>query len=722
MKHISSLLIAAALVFAPVASACKKPVTPAPPAPPAPPTPPAPEETVDPSEYWKIDNAVEIHAMDITQTEQDGIIEYSCTTTGSDPYCHLEALKDKMDPERYVLTFEYKLSSAQDLQIYYCTPGASEPKSTHINIASASAWKTFSYDMELDIVRFGWGEKGHRLRLDIGNSAGINLAIRNIYVRRATEQELAAKDESAAEILATRRRATAISNYLAATYDNSIRSVAVTADKVIVDCQVKGSGYELVEITPAADITNTRFTLRTPISASGTITLDRMSKIGGLTYDRLLSRWAIVQAKSSTEDILCSHARYADQIPCDNSMAEVKMRTKKGLGGFFGPAKQISDLDELQISSVTVNVTPNTFARLSPSGSCYQHTYCGKTYYFLKSKVDEYDNLFRQCSQRGIVVSAIILIQRTAADPQIASALVHPDCNGGNYSMPNMTSIASVNTYAAILDFLASRYSPADGSNGCIHNWILHNEVDAASTWTNMGSNLPEMIVTNEYEKSLRICYNIARKYYPHAKVLASFTHTWTACDNTDGYTAKSMLGDLVRFSAAEGDFEWGVAAHPYPQNLLEPRFWSKDTQATYSDNSGFVTFKNLEVLDKWAKTPANMYKGNVKRAVWLSENGTNSRSYSQADLADQAAGAAWAMKKVYRLDGIDGIQWHNWFDHPTEAADGLRIGLRDSDLNPKPVWTVYRDAGTANESATFDKYLSIIGISSWDEIHHKVE
>ena len=114
-------------------------------------------------------------------------------------------------------------------------------------------------------------------------------------------------------------------------------------------------------------------------------------------------------------------------------------------------------------------------------------------------------------------------------------------------------------------------------------------------------------------------------------------------------------------------------------------------------------------------------YNGNTKRLLFLSENGTNSPSYSDADLALQAAGAAWAWKKVAALSGIDGIQWHNWQDNRAEG--GLRIGLRrfpDDKDDPggcKPAWYVWEAAGTDKEESVFAPYLSVIGINNWTEI-----
>jgi hypothetical protein len=98
---------------------------------------------------------------------------------------------------------------------------------------------------------------------------------------------------------------------------------------------------------------------------------------------------------------------------------------------------------------------------------------------------------------------------------------------------------------------------------------------------------------------------------------------------------------------------------------------------------------------------------------VWLSENGTNSRTYSDTDLKEQAAGFAFAWKKIKALDGIDGIQWHNWADNPAEF--GLRIGLRDFDLAAKPVWHLYKAADTPGEDAAFDPYKTVIGINDWN-------
>jgi len=89
--------------------------------------------------------------------------------------------------------------------------------------------------------------------------------------------------------------------------------------------------------------------------------------------------------------------------------------------------------------------------------------------------------------------------------------------------------------------------------------------------------------------------------------------------------------------------------------------------------------------------------------------------------LKEQAAGFAYAWKKLSKLDGIDGIQWHNWIDNRHEF--GLKIGLRkfpDDETDPggaKPVWHAYKAGDTDEEDTVFDQYKTLIGIKDWSEI-----
>ncbi len=516
-----------------------------------------------------------------------------------------------------------------------------------------------------------------------------------------------------------------LTQYLSTHYSSAVTNVEVTNDNVIISGSCVGTGsFKLIELTPADDVTeDSCYTHRTPIQNKDfTVILDRHCSYSGIGYDRLLSKWAIIDT-STGKDVLVSHAHYADKVAIISSPEELRPKCKKGFGAGLGEL-YMKDVVDCDVHYITINWAITSFIATTPMwDNSISYTYEGQQYYIDGSMIADWDNYLRYYQQHGVSVSAIILITPTASDPNLTNVFCHPENNGGNYSIANMTTMESTNLYAAILNYLASRY--CSNKYGRVHHWILHNEVDAANEWTNMG-NQPELVYNDTYVKSMRLCYNIVRQYDQNASVLGSYTHCWTKSYDSFNYTAKSMLEQIVRYSNAEGDFLWGVAFHPYPHDITQPEFWKNDTASIYTLESPYVTFKNLEVINEWIKMPQNKYRGIIKRNLFLSENGTNSLSYSERDLALQAAGACWAWKKANALDGIDAIMWHNWMDNRVEY--GLRIGLRfypDDETNPggaKPVWFVWKNANTINEDSFFEQYKSYIGINEWNDIFHSLQ
>ena len=645
--------------------------------------------------------------------------EYTITTSGTDPFVFAKAVGKPLPDSLCVFSFSYTSSqNVDDFQLYYCDP-LSEERSGHFGAMSRTgSFKEFSCNLIADRGKFSWGKSGSDyLRVDFGHTKNNTLKVKDIVIRPMNAAERKAYENAQAQEKTKEQKAATLQAYLSKKYASSISSVSVSDNEVVITGTSSGEGCFLVGLAPYEDLTSmTSFPEKTAVPAGAfNVSIPRKVSKDGLTQDRLLWKWAIV--KGSAID---SHARYADDLPEPESLPEMKPAGKKGLGGFFGESLQVSDLDALGITSATVNIVINTVINTERTGNfSLTHTYAGKTYYISSSQISSLDRIFKACASRKIVTAAILL-NRSSDNTAATRILKHPECDGGYYSMPNLTTAESVNLYAAVLDYLASRYN--GGANGRINHWILHNEVDYQKEWTNMGDQ-PEWLFMDAYIKSMRICSLIARQYDPHAAALISLTHCWKKADGQ--YAPKQMLSDLNLASSAEGDFRWGVAYHPYPQDLTKPEFWKNDTQSTWSKDSDYCTFKNLEVVNDWVLSPENRFKGSEKRILYLSENGTNSPSYSETDLALQAAGACWMWKKVSSLEGIDAVQWHNWRDNKDEG--GLRIGLRKFPESPdnsatKPVWEVYKAAGTATEDSVFAPYLKTIGIGSWNEIFHPVQ
>jgi hypothetical protein len=659
--------------------------------------------------------------------EQPG--EYEILTTGNDPYIVTEALQQTIPAESYILSFDYFCPSWLDhLQIYFGSP-IDEKRSIHTELGVAEGWTTFS--IEVKNTRDYWGKKGDVLRLDFGSAPNYRMKIKNIRFRKPTDREVAIAAKREENRVIDERFASNINRYLDENYSASVTDVSVTKDKIVVKGNtgaLKGSLF-LAEIPLYQKVTERNSFDRTIQLAadkkSFTITTNRYVSANGITYDRMFSKWAITQ-KTGEAYALQSHARYADQITPMYDLPDEKPWGKKGLGGFHA-GKEMADLDSLDISSITVNIWITKFIKFSPSAGTMPFTYNGKTYYVDRKAVEQLDKTILVAAERKIITSAIILIDKASgtADKKIGEIFEHPDCDpAGIYSMANVTSAEGLEYYAAIMDFFAARYSRPDKKYGRIHHWIMHNEVDAGWVWTNMGEK-PPLVFMDDYVKSMRTVYNIARSYNAHSKVFISLTHYWNWTADRHYYHPKELLDILLRYSKAEGDFEWAIAQHPYPESLFEPKTWL-DGKVDFTFDTPLITYKNIEVLDAWVKQPRALYKGKIQRTIHLSEQGFNSLDYSEKSLQEQAAGMAYAWKKIKNLESIEANQYHNWFDNRGEG--GLRIGLRrfpdDADLpgGKKPIWNVFRDMGTSREEATFAPFLKLIGVKDWAQILYQGE
>ena len=153
------------------------------------------------------------------------------------------------------------------------------------------------------------------------------------------------------------------------------------------------------------------------------------------------------------------------------------------------------------------------FMSLTPSDDAIPFDYNGRTYYADRKAIEGFDKTLQYTAARDVIVNAIVLIapERSFADKTAGRLFEHPDFDpAGIYTMPNMTTLESLNLYAAAIDFLAERYSRPDKKYGRVHHWIAHNEVDAGWVWTNAGIKTPLRFM-DIYIKSMRLLYYTAQ-------------------------------------------------------------------------------------------------------------------------------------------------------------------------------------------------------------------
>ena len=650
---------------------------------------------------------------------------YEVTTAPGSAVIRFEPVKGSLAEGISVLSFDYFCASGMEFMVVMVNDDRSRIEENMIRLPIAEGWSTFSVDVTDKLKRLQ-GPDDYLSLLIVPNAARpTTMRIRNARLRAYTEKE---REQARLKTERERREKQLnadIEVYLKKNYPCEVSRVTVNDDRVEVSGDIKGMPGEvyLCEVPMFRELTEKDFLTVQRVKGPKRFKadFDRYAEVDGQRYDRLYSRWVLAQ-KSQNGMLICSHGHYADDVKAKYDLPHEVPASKKGIGG-FGANRFASDLDSLDITSVTVNMWLGFM--MTPSDDAIPFDYNGRTYYADRKAIEGFDKTLQYTAARDVIVNAIVLIapERSFADKAAGRLFEHPDFDpAGIYTMPNMTTLESLNLYAAAIDFLAERYSRPDKKYGRVHHWIAHNEVDAGWVWTNAGIKTPLRFM-DIYIKSMRLLYYTARKYSPHPEVFITLTHYWQSRHNEYCYPSAQLLELLVDYTQAEGDFKWGVAHHPYPQSLFEPKSWLDD-QATFDYDTPQITFKNLEVLDAWIKQPRALYQGKIKRTVFLSEQNPNSKDYSEEALREQAAGMAYAMKKLEACDGIDAYQMHGWFDQRAEG--GLRIGVRrfmDDETDPggrKPAWFVFQAFGTDREDEVFEFAKDIIGIDDWDQVIYK--
>lgn len=374
-------------------------------------------------------------------------------------------------------------------------------------------------------------------------------------------------------------------------------------------------------------------------------------------------------------------------------------RDQKGLGGIPNnsdePNHQIYDLG---LSHATINIVVNGLIRDRPAKGFERRKFEGRTVYVHEIKLRQYDRRLQRLRENDIVASMILLVvNRGHKEGQRVDPMVHPEAEAeGKFAMPNFATAEGAFWYRAIMHELAERFTRVGPKAGRVTNWIMHNEVDQSGTWTNMGAQPIERYVET-YMRSARTVHQMTRQYDPHSRVFISLTHYWNKISaGKHVFRVKDVIEFFNRASKVEGDFEWGIAYHPYPQNLREPRTWA-DKRALMSFSTPFITPRNIEVLPAWLSRRHIRYQGKVERPIMLSEQGINAQSMSMEDQKVQAAGIVYMFSRMRHLPTIEAFHYHAYRDSPT-VEGGARFGLVDENEKPKFSWSVYKSLNTADE------------------------
>ncbi|RDU24357.1 DUF5722 domain-containing protein [Anaerosacchariphilus polymeriproducens] len=436
------------------------------------------------------------------------------------------------------------------------------------------------------------------------------------------------------------------------------------------------------------------------------------------TSKSVLQKKFVIAVKSSSKSYrIVSSGKYITnpEKSAKYTYAFTKTRSKKGLQVNINYMKDAADLG---IKHTAVNLPINTVIAASYEqndtfGIPYQ--YNGKTYWFSKLVLHNYDSAFKAFQDKNVVVSAILLLDWNSD----LSYLIDPSARqmGHNYYGLNTRSKKSRAHLEATFSFLAERYSGANGY-GKVVNWILGNEVNNYNVWNYAGST---SLTKNaqRYADSFRLVSSAIRSVNKNARIYISLDHLW----NTrvpGSFTSKSFLDAFARALKQQGNIKFNIAYHPYPSPLIAPEFWKNIcNDLTKSSYSPVINMGNINVLTNYVRRNF----GSSTRII-LSEQGFTSVKSGIHVEKTQAAAIAYAYYLTEFNPMIDSFILHRHIDHKVEMDQGLYLGLWKNKPNTmedpgqkKYAWKVfkYMDTRYSNKYSKFA--LNIIGARSWYSI-----
>ncbi len=601
------------------------------------------------------------------------------------------------DPDKHtVIAFEYFSSSGMEsVHLRYRQTDGSMTYAGEAPLPIAETWQPFAIDFSEIRPVAPKGDPLFRFHLAFAYQPGGSLQMRNFVVRAPTPVEIDARARRDDTRQQREADGAAILSHLRGGEAGEIARVEIGPTTV----RVSGKAGEVLAlgellIHEAAHLPCARPPVVEDLKGEFSIEFPRFVA----ERDRALSRWRL----EGSGGYPASRARWFDTIApgVASDLPKLTAPHQKGLGGIPVIPKPDHVLFELGIRHATINLVLSPMISESAKPGFARFTVDGRDWFANEPMLHQLETTVRHLNAKEVLVSGILLVPNHAG-----KAMTHPEAGlRGIYAMPNLAEAGGAAHYRAAIQLLSERFTRP----GCrIVNWILHNEIDQAGVWTNMGDQ-PLARYLESYLRSMRIVHHTMRLRDPHSRTFISLTHHWTKPSFGQGaYTVRPLLDLFAEMAEAGGDFEWGVAYHPYPQDLRNPNAW-EDPDVTGDFETPYITPKNLEVLPAYLAQERFLFQRKTERAILFSEQGFNTPTLSEEDQRRQVAGLIYTFEKLKNMPTVEAWHLHRYQDMP-DGEGGLRLGILDEHGKRKLGWNAYAAIGTEKEKAFSEMAAEVI-------------
>lgn len=356
----------------------------------------------------------------------------------------------------------------------------------------------------------------------------------------------------------------------------------------------------------------------------------------------------------------------------------------------------------IPLSIIMGETTDQTFPTIS-------YEYQGKTYLFNGAAINGYDYLFSYLTGQGMNSTAIILNDWNETYPELIHPLSDNKEAGAYYYAFNTANQEGISCLEAIASFLTERYSGKE--HGLVSNWVIANEINQYKVWNYMDTD-DIMVYAAEFEKALRIFYYAAKSNYADAKVYFSIDHDWNSNRGNDEkyFNAKEVVAAVNEMAGKKGNYDWGLAIHPYPNPLTKVNYWTENYDKT--PEAPVLTLMNLSTVTDFLSQEEYLDRNGNVRSITVTELGFTSASGEKL----QAAAFAYCYYIIEDNPYVDAFIMNRQTDALEEVKQGLSFGIYEMDHTPKYICDVYKNIDT-DQGKEYTKFmLNILGAGSLEE------
>lgn len=398
------------------------------------------------------------------------------------------------------------------------------------------------------------------------------------------------------------------------------------------------------------------------------------------------------------------------EILAENQLPFPVKDSKKGL--LLDPAMLNTEkLTDLGVKYAIYNIPLSLLMgeTTDPAFPTVEYRFRGRTYYFNGATVIFYDMLFTYLTSEDMTTTAIILNDWDDDYPEMIHPLAREKKKGAYYYALNTAEEEGCRRVEAAASFLASRY--ATGEHGLVSGWVIANEINQHRIWNYMDTD-DVSFYGAEFEKSMRIFYNAIKSRSANARIYFSVDHAWNTNDGSesDYFNAKDIVKAVNDAACAKGNYDWGLALHPYPDPLTRVNYWTGKYDKTMA--SPLLTVMNLNVVTDFLSQEEYLDREGNVRNMTITELGFSSATGEKL----QAAAFAYCYYIVEANPYIDAFMMNRQTDAWEELRQGLAFGIYDTDQDPKYIYDVFKYIDTDQSSEYTDFMLKILGAESLEE------